>query len=233
MATYDPERFAQAMAAAPKTLYKRLRKELDPFTFWFATKHFPRYMNQRLRRRTGALAKSFGRSVTGNTFDNTRWNIYSTSPYAPYQQMGADAITPKSSKYLTIPLSGALTQTGRKRGSARSFENTFVRRTKKGHLIMFQRVQDEFMRARKDGWADMADNRRARMVGGKYLADKRRARKGKRGKFDRRIRPLFLLLPKVSLQPRLQFFEEWDRHRQKLMERVAAAVDFTMKKLES
>lgn len=232
MATYDPERFAKAMEEAPKALYRNLRKDIDQFTLWFATRHFPRYMNQRLRRRTGALSKSFGRIVTGQTFADTRWNVYSTSPYAPYQQMGSDAITPKSSKYLTIPLSGALTQTGRKRGDARSFENTFVRRTKKGHLIMFQRVQDEFMKAGKDGWADMADDRRARIVGGKYLADRRRARKGRRGKFDRRIRPLFLLLPRVSLQPRLRFFEEWDAQNDRLMERVAGAVERTLKSLE-
>lgn len=202
MATYDPERFAQAMEAAPKALYRNLRKDIDQFTLWFATRHFPRYMNQRLRRRTGALAKSFGRIVTGQTFADTRWNVYSTSPYAPYQQMGSESIVPTRSKYMTIPLSGAMTKTGRKRGALGWFEDTFVQRTKNGNLVVFQRT------------------------------GKKRLKKVRDGKKDPSIRPLFLLRKQTKLEPRLRFFEEWDAQNDRLMERVAGAVERTLKSLE-
>lgn len=50
-------------------------------------------------------------------------------------------ITPKTSKYLTIPLPAALRGDGTPiRKKARDWDNTFVMRSKKGNLIIFRKV---------------------------------------------------------------------------------------------
>lgn len=50
-------------------------------------------------------------------------------------------IRAKRAKYLTIPLRAAMTGTGRSRGNARTvgsrYQSTFVRKSKRGNLIMF------------------------------------------------------------------------------------------------
>ena len=60
-------------------------------------------------------------------------------PYGPTHEFGA-TIRPKTAKFLTIPLPAAKTKAGRSRGGARSFPNTFVRRSKAGNLILFQKL---------------------------------------------------------------------------------------------
>lgn len=60
--------------------------------------------------------------------------------YLKTHEYGA-TITPKKSKYLTIPLPAALNANGTpKKKSARDWNNTFVATSKAGNLIIFQRV---------------------------------------------------------------------------------------------
>jgi hypothetical protein len=48
-------------------------------------------------------------------------------------------IRPKTAQFLTIPLAAAKTAAGVARGTARDFPNTFIARSKKGSLLIFQR----------------------------------------------------------------------------------------------
>lgn len=138
MATFDPARFAAAMRLAPEALAKSLKDEVGKFTLWFAQKHMARQMNLRLKTRTGALKRSFGATSSGDKLSDLQWLVFTTSPYAITHEDGAE-IKPTEKRYLTVPLNAAMTKTGRKRGQARSFENTFVQKAKSGKLFIFQR----------------------------------------------------------------------------------------------
>lgn len=93
-----------------------------------------------LSKRTGGLVASIEKSVriTGTTFGDLEGHISAAFPGIVHE-FGA-TITPKKSKFLTVPLPAALDQRGvpyRKR--ARDWDNTFIARSKKGNLIIFQR----------------------------------------------------------------------------------------------
>jgi hypothetical protein len=79
-------------------------------------------INSTFKDRTGRLRKSW-RKMTRSPKKGTilRVWIFSYSPYAAIQSTGG-IITPKSGKYLTVPVHAMA-----KRRSARSFTNTFVR----------------------------------------------------------------------------------------------------------
>lgn len=92
-----------------------------------------------LHVRTGHLHRSItyegpkrrGRKIIGAVGTNI--------PYGPSHEFGA-TIRPKTAKFLTIPLPAAKTAAGAGRGRARDFPNTFVRRSKAGNLILFQKI---------------------------------------------------------------------------------------------
>lgn len=74
---------------------------------------------------------SFGGEVTGQ--------IGSPLIYASTQEFGA-TITPKRAKWLTVPLPAALDSRGiMKLPKARDYPRTFVQRSRKGNLIIFQK----------------------------------------------------------------------------------------------
>jgi len=88
-----------------------------------------------LRRRTGHLAGSahWRLEAKGNTL---KLVLYS-AVYGPTHEFGA-VIKPKRARYLTIPLPAAMTPAGVARGPARSFEGTFIKRSKAGNLVIYQ-----------------------------------------------------------------------------------------------
>jgi hypothetical protein len=93
-----------------------------------------------LSKRSGALTASIEKSVriTGTTFGDLQGHISAAFPGIVHE-FGA-TIRPKKGKYLTVPLPAALDQRGIPyRRSARDWDNTFVARSKKGNLIIFQR----------------------------------------------------------------------------------------------
>jgi len=95
---------------------------------------------KRLRKRSGDLLKSIRESVnvTGTTIDELVGVIGSDLRYAAVQEEGA-TIT-KEDGYMTIPLDAALTSQGtKKKASARDWPNTFVKESRKGNLLIFQR----------------------------------------------------------------------------------------------
>lgn len=99
-----------------------------------------------LKRRSGHLAQSIESSVyqdgegviTARIGSGVRSGF--RMPYTEVHETGG-VITPKKVKYLTIPLKAALSSSGvPRKNSAREWPNTFVRRTKSGALIMFQKT---------------------------------------------------------------------------------------------
>jgi hypothetical protein len=93
-----------------------------------------------LFKRSGEGLKSINSSirVTGSTIDSIRGTI-GGNYYMRVHEYGA-TIRPTKSIYLTIPLDAALDQRGVPiKKSAREWDNTFVMRSKKGNLIIFQR----------------------------------------------------------------------------------------------
>ncbi|MBS7812353.1 phage tail protein [Roseococcus pinisoli] len=94
-----------------------------------------------LSKRTGNLVKSIQDSVSveGTTLNNLRGVIGSNLIYAKTQENGA-TIVPKHSKYLAIPLPAAMDSRGVPlKPSPRSWDHTFVAKSKAGNLIIFRR----------------------------------------------------------------------------------------------
>lgn len=91
-----------------------------------------------LSRRGRGIASSLGFSVSGSALDDVEAAIFG-SRIARVHERGA-VIEAKRAKYLTVPLPAALDDKGRPlRRSARQWRNTFVKRSKRGNLIIFQK----------------------------------------------------------------------------------------------
>ncbi len=201
MATFDPERFKLAMAKAPDALYARLRDRLDKYTWWFASNRMGRQAGSRLRKRSGALARSFNRTVQGKGLSDVRWTIFTTSKYARIHEFGGE-VEPKTKKYLTIPLKSVMTQTGRARGSAPSY----------GY--------DKTFKAEVDGkWFVFLKTGKRRPKGWYAQRAKDPAHK------DPSIQALFLLVKEHKIEPALGFFETWEKEKPGWAKQVALAVD--------
>lgn len=100
--------------------------------------------------RSGRLWRSYGHEVreTPTGIDLDLGVLRSTAvdadvlKYAPVHEYGA-TIRAKNGKYLAIPLDAAKTAAGVVRGLPRSFPDTFVRTSKAGHLLIFQKQGKE------------------------------------------------------------------------------------------
>ncbi len=97
-----------------------------------------------LFRRSGAGLRSIAKSVhvrQANTLDTVLGKIGAGFPISVHED-GA-TITAKRSRFLTIPLPAALTSRGiPKKKRARDWDDTFVARSKRGNLIIFQKQSD-------------------------------------------------------------------------------------------
>ena len=101
-----------------------------------------------LRRRTGHFTNSMGSRVDSSMFNisvvvgsGVRSGRRKRQPQANILETGG-TIKAKRGKYLAIPLPAALTKAGAPRKgktSPRDWPNTFVNRSKKGNLIIFQK----------------------------------------------------------------------------------------------
>lgn len=103
---------------------------------------FPGRLSKRSGRLLASLADSkIGASRTKDPIEVT----YRLDGIATVHERGA-TITPKRAKYLTIPLPPALTASGvPKKLSAREWQNTFVLKSKKGNLLIVQKVGKELV----------------------------------------------------------------------------------------
>lgn len=93
-----------------------------------------------LSKRSGRLAASLNASqIKVSEDDNDVGVSFTLTGIAVVHETGA-TIRAKSAQYLTIPLPAALNSNGTpKRPTARSWNNTFVKRSKKGNLLIFQK----------------------------------------------------------------------------------------------
>jgi hypothetical protein len=131
---------------AQKSLSLTLRWYLTNVATAMAKRHGGGYpggtSDYTMSRRSGRLVQSIEDSVRveGTNIDDLRGYIGSDTPYARIQEVGG-TVTPKASKYLTIPLPAALNGDGTpKLPNARAWKNTFVATSKAGNLIIFQKV---------------------------------------------------------------------------------------------
>jgi phage gpG-like protein len=94
---------------------------------------------QVLKRRSGRLASSIRYWVKLGR-NKIHAAIGSDVEYAAIHETGG-IIRPKRARWLTIPFPGAMTQNrryGHVRGRARTFSDTFIKRSQRGNLIIFQ-----------------------------------------------------------------------------------------------
>lgn len=126
-------------------LKKQLKKYLTGVARGLRIKHSRRWPGgtspSTLSRRSGTAVASILSSVkvTGSDLNTIRGLIGGVG-YLKTHEFGA-VIRPKNGKYLTIPLPAALNANGTpKFQSARQWPNTFVLKSKKGNLLIVQRV---------------------------------------------------------------------------------------------
>ena len=98
--------------------------------------------SDRLARRTGTLAKSTrprkverkGKKVVGGVVLGTEYAKVHVG-----EKGKVTTIRPRRAQFLAIPLSAAKTAAGVPRGRPRDFGNTFIQRSRRGNLLIFQK----------------------------------------------------------------------------------------------
>jgi len=98
--------------------------------------------SDRLARRTGTLAKSTrprkverkGKRVVGGVVLGTKYAKVHVG-----EKGKVTTIRPRRAQFLAIPLSAAKTAAGVPRGRPRDFGNTFIQRSRRGNLLIFQK----------------------------------------------------------------------------------------------
>jgi len=174
------------------------------------------YLRKKMKHRLGGkgtLARSYTVGVRGNTVNTVMMEVYSrAAPSGPHEDGGV--ITPKSGGYLAIPTDNAsglvrgkrITTGGKslntkKRLTPRMLKNSFVKTSKKGVKIIFQRVEagdkklkKYFMKAR-----------------GSYPAGQ--------------IVPMFILLKKVTLRPRTNIRGYFPREIPRIADKTLEAIE--------
>jgi hypothetical protein len=151
-------RFGRAHQLIPQTLGRVLYRDLNDAVTHAKTRYLSGGTTaDRLAVRSGALRNSFGSRIEiGQSWEDVKAIIGYILPQATLG--GGDAlvyarvhegwpdgrssttIKPSSAHYLTIPLDAAKTAAGVACGRARDFPNTFVQRSKRGQLFIFQRT---------------------------------------------------------------------------------------------
>jgi hypothetical protein len=124
----------------------KLRRILNGFADEMQRRHSTPWPNgtteRTLSKRSGKGVEDIKKSVrTKNTrnLDGLEAQMSTGNFYMSVQEEGA-VIRPKRAKYLTVPTPYALDSRGLPlRRSARGWDNTFISRSKKGNLIIFQK----------------------------------------------------------------------------------------------
>lgn len=134
----------RSMDRAATVLSREMRVYLDAVAVAMSRRHGKNWpggtTDKTLSRRSGRLMQSIADSVkvTGQKIDTIEGQI--GGPFWLRTHEFGATIRPKKALYLTIPLPAALRTNGTKlRKSARDWPNTFVRMSKKGNLLIFQR----------------------------------------------------------------------------------------------
>lgn len=99
-----------------------------------------------LSRRSGRAIESLKTNikVSGSTISDIKGHLGGVF-YLNTQEYGA-TIRPKRSKYLTVPLPPALNPDGTpKKPNARAWKNTFIATSRKGNLLIFQRIDKKIV----------------------------------------------------------------------------------------
>lgn len=153
--TRQLEKFARDY---PKAAFSEMRKAFqiivrDFDTFFTKHRLSGRTGDQGLNVRSGTLRRAFKHSVTGTNFKSLQGTMGFMDPIsariAGLHEEGGE-VRPKQSQFLAIPLKGALTRSGKSRGSAGEFRaegGTFIKKGPQGQPIIYQRRESGKIRA--------------------------------------------------------------------------------------
>lgn len=119
--------FVRSFATATQTVEKKLKTNVTNRIVNVRSGKLRQSIQSRIVRSTGNLLSVIGSGV----------RLGKPIKYAGILETGG-TITAKNAKYLTIPLPSALTPTGQLKKKAREWDNTFVKKSKAGNLILYQ-----------------------------------------------------------------------------------------------
>lgn len=194
-----------AFRRAPAAVGARMRRALvqsgSEFVRSVQLERFTGYTpgrSQLLKRRTGNLRRSVGQQVTGAALNDLRLRVFSAgTSYAALQEAGG-TVTPKRSRYLTIPTDANLTAGGDTRfPSAREFIATH-----KGETFFLRRGTSLLLMWNKPTAA---------------------ARRGGRVRGREKPVAMFRLVRRVTVPPRFGFAKTWDGLESARSERLKGA----------
>jgi len=145
------EHFKRFGDRSPGALRKGLELALMRFEDRFVRKRLSGHGSGSLGRRTGQLARSLKREVTGITLRELKGKAFFAVPEklkdVPWVHEEGATIRPKSAKFLTVPLEAAMTPAGKLRGTASEYiegqisvpkiDDTFFGRSDEGRLFLF------------------------------------------------------------------------------------------------
>jgi hypothetical protein len=138
--TLDTKGFNKACFIFPKSLFSNMRESFRNVGNEFLKTLTVERLKGRpgLMRRTGSLARSFGKVVIGNSTDDLLLSVYTDSKYARIHEHGGTIKPKPGRKYLAIPLNPAKTGSGVSRfGSPRNIAGLkFGGFSKAGNIIL-------------------------------------------------------------------------------------------------
>jgi hypothetical protein len=143
-ASVDTRELRRAIDRVPGALFRELKFAFQGILIDFKREHGKRFLRgpPGVHRRTGTLQRSFLFRVEGSRVEDLVGIYFTNLVYAGVHE-GKDGkptvIRARNRKFLTIPLPDAKTASGVTRGPARSFPDTFLRRSKSGNLVIFQK----------------------------------------------------------------------------------------------
>lgn len=190
---FNTKGFEKALEKAPRVLFVNMKETLKSTGRIFERELLKRRMSGRpgLNRRSGALARSHTSTVKGRSIKSLSMMSGIGGPAAPYAgiQEEGGTVKPTKGRMLAIPLRQAKTAAGVARfKSPRDVPGLFLVHTTSGNTILA---------------LDAGRTKKGRV---------KKRTKTSVGTFrsSGSIIPMYLLVPSVTIPPRLKFFDTWN-----------------------
>lgn len=140
MITVDFKQFnaeLKKLRKLPEERFPDIRRAFGRFMGDLQNQMIQQSKGKSVNARSGELSRSWLTMLQGTNLRTLVAEVFTTSKYARIHQFGG-VIRPKRAKYLTIPTKFNQTPRGNTRTGARHLVNSFVKRSKKGNLLIFQ-----------------------------------------------------------------------------------------------
>lgn len=217
-AKFDVQKLQKALTIMPGKMFTALkgafREVGDTFLGTMITERLTTHSDDSLGRRTGDLARSFKKNVSGDNLNNLTMLFFTTSKYAEIHEKGG-TVYPKATKYLAIPLAAAKDPTGTSKYKPRDLNLVYGGRSKAGNILLRLSTYGAALAGKKFTYE---------------TGEKTAKGRARRAKLTAGV-PMFVLVKSVYIKPRLNLFSTWNRDIPITLGILNNAVDKTLSTL--